>query len=245
MGQKTGIQRAVELFGNSPTKLAAAVGHGVVRQHVEHWLSVGRVPAEKCPEVAVTTGVALEELNDKVNWGLVRGETVAQKTGAPTGRSLESLTRDEIRQLALFGGAPRRKRQPFSAGLLQVFAIPKRLLACHSQALWIGCLRAHCGAFGRLQSGEFADLLIALRQMAKPFGAASAPAEKAQLLNPHGFTVRFRQGEILLRAARLRFSKSKRREYGLLFNRCWRRRVVTAPAAGSSGGCFRSASIFR
>lgn len=117
MGQKTGIQRAVELFGNSPTKLAAAVGHGVVRQHVEHWLSVGRVPAEKCPEVAVTTGVALEELNDKVNWGLVRGETAVKRIGAPTGRSIESLTRDEIRQLALFAAERRdEKANPFLQG---------------------------------------------------------------------------------------------------------------------------------
>lgn len=117
MAQKTGIQRAVELFGNSPTKLAAAVGNGVVRQHIEHWLSVGRVPAEKCPEVAVTTGVALEELNDKVNWGLVRGEPAAKKKSAPMIRSIESLTRNEIRELAQ-AAAERRdeKANPFLQG---------------------------------------------------------------------------------------------------------------------------------
>lgn len=117
MGQKTGIQRAVELFGNSPTRLAAAVGGGLVRQHVEHWLSVGRVPAEKCPEVAVTTGVALEELNDKVNWDLVRGDAVVRKKGATAARSIESLTRREIRELARSAAARRdEKANPFLQG---------------------------------------------------------------------------------------------------------------------------------
>lgn len=116
MRQKTGIQRAVALFENSPTKLAAAVGNGVVRQHVEHWLSAGRVPAEKCPEVAVITGVTLEELNDKVNWDLVRGAPAAKK-GAPMIRAIESLTRNEIRELAQ-AAAERQDEQanPFQQG---------------------------------------------------------------------------------------------------------------------------------
>lgn len=72
MGQKTGIQMALEKFEGSPSKLAAAVGGGVLRQHVEHWLKAGRVAAERCPEVAAATGVALIDLNDKVNWALAR-----------------------------------------------------------------------------------------------------------------------------------------------------------------------------
>jgi DNA-binding transcriptional regulator YdaS (Cro superfamily) len=72
MDEKTGIQQAVELFDNSSSKLAAAVGSGVLRQHVEHWLKAGRVSAERCPEVSVATGIPLELLNDRVNWKLAR-----------------------------------------------------------------------------------------------------------------------------------------------------------------------------
>lgn len=41
------IQRALAKFDNSPTKLAAAIGRGVLRQHVEHWLKPGRSVPEK------------------------------------------------------------------------------------------------------------------------------------------------------------------------------------------------------
>lgn len=75
MDQKTGIQRAVDLFDGSPSKLAEAVGCGVIRQHVEHWLKAGRVSAERCPDVSAASGVPCEELNDKVNWALVRSGT--------------------------------------------------------------------------------------------------------------------------------------------------------------------------
>lgn len=71
MSKKTGIHRAVEQAG-SPAKLAEIVGNGVVRQHVEHWLKVGRVSAERAPEVAAATGVPVGDLNDRVNWSLVR-----------------------------------------------------------------------------------------------------------------------------------------------------------------------------
>ncbi len=71
MNHKTGIQKAVDLFDASPTKLAAAIGQGVLRQHVEHWLKAGRVSAERCPEVSAATGIQCQDLNDKVNWALV------------------------------------------------------------------------------------------------------------------------------------------------------------------------------
>ena len=76
MQQPSGIELAVQLKG-SPAKLAEAVGNGVLRQHVEHWLKTGRVSAEKAPDVSAATGIAIEQLNDKVNWALVR------KTRAP------------------------------------------------------------------------------------------------------------------------------------------------------------------
>lgn len=77
MTTKTGIQTAVEKFEDSPSKLAEAVGNGVLRQHVEHWLKVGRVSAERCPDVSAATGIACEDLNDKVNWSLVRSGVAA------------------------------------------------------------------------------------------------------------------------------------------------------------------------
>lgn len=77
MIQKTGIQRAVDKFDGIPAKLAEAVGGGVLRQHIEHWLKAGRVSAEKCPEVAAATGMSCEELNDRVNWALARETTPA------------------------------------------------------------------------------------------------------------------------------------------------------------------------
>ena len=77
MIQKTGIQSAVDMFDGAPAKLAGAVGNGVLRQHVEHWLKAGRVSAEKCPEVAAATGMSCEELNDRVNWALARETATA------------------------------------------------------------------------------------------------------------------------------------------------------------------------
>lgn len=74
MTNQTGIQAAVAMFDGSPSKLADAVGNGVLRQHVEHWLKSGRVSAEKCPDVFAATGISCERLNDKVNWGLVRSK---------------------------------------------------------------------------------------------------------------------------------------------------------------------------
>lgn len=78
MSHETGIQRAVSKF-ETPSKLAEAVGNGVLRQHVEHWLKSGRVSAEKAPDVAAATGIPVEELNDKVNWSLVRAGTKRSK----------------------------------------------------------------------------------------------------------------------------------------------------------------------
>ena len=72
MDTRTGIQIAVEKFEGSPSKLAEAVGNGVLRQHIEHWLKVGRVSAERAPDVSAVSGVPCEQLNDKVNWQLVR-----------------------------------------------------------------------------------------------------------------------------------------------------------------------------
>lgn len=81
--QKSGIQKAVEAFENSPTRLAEAVGGGVVRQHVEHWLKTGRVPAERAPSVARAIGGAatVEELCPGVDWAYLR--ELATPEGSP------------------------------------------------------------------------------------------------------------------------------------------------------------------
>ena len=73
MSEKTGIEQAVDLFDGSPTKLADAIGKAVLRQHIEHWLKTGRVPADKAPDVEAATGIPVELLNPVVNWGVVRG----------------------------------------------------------------------------------------------------------------------------------------------------------------------------
>ncbi|MCY1170279.1 hypothetical protein D9M73_103430 [compost metagenome] len=72
MDPRTGIQRAVDKFDGSPSKLAEAAGNGVKRQHVEHWLKTGRVSSDKAPDVADCSGISLEDLNDRVNWDKVR-----------------------------------------------------------------------------------------------------------------------------------------------------------------------------
>jgi hypothetical protein len=57
----TGIHRAVAEFGG-PTKIAAALGNGVVRQHVEHWLKGKGIPPEHCHALSNLTGLPLSEL---------------------------------------------------------------------------------------------------------------------------------------------------------------------------------------
>lgn len=78
MEQQTGIGLALEKFENSPTKLANAIGGTVLRQHVEHWIKAGRVPADKAPDVEAATGISVEMLCPETNWSVVRGMPVPQ-----------------------------------------------------------------------------------------------------------------------------------------------------------------------
>jgi len=77
MEQKNGIELALEKFDNSPTKLAQAVGRSVIRQHVEHWIKAGRVPADKAPDVMVASGIDVDLLCPETNWRAVREMAVA------------------------------------------------------------------------------------------------------------------------------------------------------------------------
>ncbi len=65
----TGIRKAIEEAGGQ-----AALGYkiGASRAVIWNWLSRGIVPAERCPDVELVTGVRCEELNPSVNWGVLR-----------------------------------------------------------------------------------------------------------------------------------------------------------------------------
>jgi DNA-binding transcriptional regulator YdaS (Cro superfamily) len=67
----SGIRRAVEMYKGS-SALAAACGEGISRQNVEHWLSLNYVPIAKCPQMAIATGIAVEDLNPLHDWTAVR-----------------------------------------------------------------------------------------------------------------------------------------------------------------------------
>lgn len=83
MSAVSGIQKAVEHFEGSPTRMAAAVGDGVLRQHIEHWLKVGRVPAEHCVAVERATSgkVTRKDLRPE-DWRAIWPELAANDTEA-------------------------------------------------------------------------------------------------------------------------------------------------------------------
>lgn len=74
----TGIRKAIKFFG-SLSAIARALnlsGYQVVQQ----WEAAGRVPAEHCPKIEQLTngGVLCEELNDRVDWAVVRASKIRQ-----------------------------------------------------------------------------------------------------------------------------------------------------------------------
>lgn len=93
METKTGIQRALEQFERSPSKFALALGGGVRRQHVEHWVKTGRVPAEQCPAIQRLTGVPRWDLRVD-DWHLIWPELIGA-AGAP-----ELAANDQVREVA-------------------------------------------------------------------------------------------------------------------------------------------------
>ena len=74
MPKNSGIQNALALFDGSPSRLATACGDGVLRQHIEHWVKTGRVPADRCPLIEKATAgvVRCEELRPDVAWDVLR-----------------------------------------------------------------------------------------------------------------------------------------------------------------------------
>ena len=79
MSPSDALSQALSAFDNSPTKLAAALGGTVKRQHVEHWVKVGRAPAEHCPliERATSGAVTCEQLRPDIEWSVLRASQPA------------------------------------------------------------------------------------------------------------------------------------------------------------------------
>lgn len=76
------LSRVLAAHDDSPTKLAKALGNGVVRQQVEHWVKVGRVPAAYAPDVervarALGIQAVCEELCPGVSWSVLREQQAA------------------------------------------------------------------------------------------------------------------------------------------------------------------------
>ena len=78
----SGIQKAVARVDGSPTKTAAAIGGSVLRQHIEHWMKVGRVPAEHAPALSRCADVPLWELRPD-DWHRIWPELIGA-AGAPS-----------------------------------------------------------------------------------------------------------------------------------------------------------------
>lgn len=81
---KTGIEIALEMFDGSATRLAEAVGSPVVRQNIEHWAKVGRVPPEHAAAVEAATDFKVMRWDLRPDdWSRIWPE-LAVHTGAPT-----------------------------------------------------------------------------------------------------------------------------------------------------------------
>lgn len=80
---KSGIEQALELFDGSASKMAAAVGAGVIRQHIEHWSKAGKVPADRAPAVEAATGIPVEVLAPDAPWVRVKDRKWPHPSGRP------------------------------------------------------------------------------------------------------------------------------------------------------------------
>jgi hypothetical protein len=76
------LERGLKKFDDSPTKLAAAMGNGVLRQHIEHWLKAGSVPERHAGIFAMVTGQKVWEVRPD-DWHTIFPMLVGTK-GAPS-----------------------------------------------------------------------------------------------------------------------------------------------------------------
>ena len=72
------LSTAIDVCGGTPSALAQALGGGLVRQNVEHWIAAKAVPAKHCPSIERETvkrgkPVRCEDLNPDVDWSVLRG----------------------------------------------------------------------------------------------------------------------------------------------------------------------------
>ncbi|WP_093390224.1 transcriptional regulator [Rugamonas rubra] len=78
-----GIDKTIKHFG-SLSAVARALGLSGY-QVVQQWVSAKRVPAEHCTRIEELTSGAIrcEELNDRVNWSVVRNSTEPTTKATP------------------------------------------------------------------------------------------------------------------------------------------------------------------
>lgn len=79
--KQSGIEKALEFYESSATALATAIGDGVLRQNVEHWIKSGQVPYDHCPKLERLTGIPCEELRPSGNWADLRALRNHQPAG--------------------------------------------------------------------------------------------------------------------------------------------------------------------
>lgn len=74
-----GLDKTIKHFGGL-SAVARALGLSGY-QVVQQWVSASRVPAEHCTRIEELTNGAIrcEELNDRVNWAVVRNSSAAAK----------------------------------------------------------------------------------------------------------------------------------------------------------------------
>lgn len=76
------VLRAIHrIHPDSPTAVARLLGHGVLRQHVEHWVRVRRIPADRVALVSQYSGVPVWELRP-TDWFVIFPMLVGTE-GAP------------------------------------------------------------------------------------------------------------------------------------------------------------------
>lgn len=85
MTKAAALAAALAHFGGSPTAMARAIGGGILRQHVEHWVSQGGVPVPHCAAVEAATGgrVTRRQLQPDV-WHRIWPELVTDEFPAPS-----------------------------------------------------------------------------------------------------------------------------------------------------------------